>query len=428
MKQNKIFTPLNISYPIQKYSNLLIVGGIGGVLVAIIGIIITFKIKSDLAFSPIFGTGLFGIVGSLASLYAGLFLFRKVGLREGEQMRLYTEMLDHELTTINDLWEIIAIDNCIATYADNSSKIFLKCEKGYVISRPTGHDEIHRTKVEQFMKYLLDKGYYIDYYNWRDRNANTAPLDALEGRLANNPNSFLRDYGNAAIKFCRQLESECTDSEIEYFVICSRNPNASVYLESSVEAAAELLQGSLYEDIQICDIDGIIEFLEEINKIKGINVSEMLSGNVVKTEQKVVHVLKVIGATTNVDTTTDRNEEEELAYQQFLLEFQQMEETRKSSKPKRNLAQTRRDGLKPIPLDGNNIVEDTPIPIPSDIPTPIPITSDMPTPVDTLVETDDEDNDDLSLDEIAEMLGVKSEIHNTEDDDLLEDDELLEDD
>jgi hypothetical protein len=62
------------------------------------------------------------------------------------------------------------------------------------------------------------------------------------------------------------------------------------------------------------------------------------------------------------------------------------------------------------------------------MPTPIPITSDMPTPVDTPVETDDEDNGDLSLDEIAEMLGVKSEIHNTEDGDLLEDDELLEDD
>lgn len=466
MKQNKIFTPLNISYPIQKYSNFLVIGIIGGVAVFAIGLIITFKIKSDLAFSPIFGSTLFLIAGVLISLYAGLFIFRKIGIREREQMRLYNEMIDHELTTINDLWEIIAFDNCLATFADNSSKIFLRCEKGYVISRPPDHDALHREKVEHFLKYLLDKGYYIDYYNWRDRNANTEPLDDLEDVLNSNPNDFLREYGNAVIKFCRQLEYECTDSEVEYFVIASRDPNLSAYLESSVEAAAEILQGSLYEDIRICDIDGIIEFLEEVNKIKGINVSEMLSGNVVKTSQKVVQVIKVIGATSEINDNEERNDTEEADYQQFLQEYQQLEATRKeASKQRRNLAHQNRDGLKPMPIGGNNIVADIPIPITDDTPvpviddTPIPVVDDTPVPITedtsapiaedtsapiaedtpTVVETepitDKEDDMDLTIDEIAEMLGMPtkdSAKKASEDshDDLLEDDddELLDDD
>lgn len=443
MKQNKIFTPLNISYPIQKYSNLLVVGGIGGILVFVVGLILTFKIKSDLAFSPIFGTTIFAVVGTLVSLYAGIFVFRKIGIREKEQMRLYREMIDHELTTINDLWEIIAFDNCVATFADNSSKVFLRCEKGYVISRPPEHDDLHREKVEHFLKYLLDKGYYVDYYNWRDRNANTEPLDDLEDSLNSNPNDFLREYGNAVIKFCRQLEYECTDSEVEYFVIASRDPNLSAYLESSVEAATETLQGSLYEDIRICDIDGIIEFLEEVNKIKGINVSEMLSGNVVKTDQKVVRVIKVIGATSEINNDEERTEAEEADYQQFLQEYQQLEATRKeSTKQRRNLAHQSREGLKPMPIGGDNIVADMPIPISDDMPMPIPVTDEaVPTPI-----TDDlnsipvqkstpsiVEDDDLSLDEIEEMLGlssrpVKENILTDDDDDVLDDDEELSED
>ena len=462
MKQDKIFTPLNISYPIQKYSNFLVFGAIAGILLSTVGIIITFKIKSDLAFSPIFGTNIFAIIGVLLSLYAGLFVFRKVGINERNQMRLYNEMIDHELTTINDLWEIIALDGCVATFADNSAKVFLRCEKGYMVSRPAEHDRLHKEKVTHFLKFLLDKNYYIDYYNWRDRDANTAPLDDLEDKLNSNPNEFLRNYGNSVIKFCRELEYQCTDSEVEYFVIASRDPNLSAYLESSVEAATEYLQGSLYEDIQICDIDGIIEFIEQINKIKGINVSEMLSGNVIKTDQKVVRVIKVIGATSEINDKEERNTEEEAEYQKFIQEYEQLEQSRKeSTKQRKNLAhQNRQSSLKPIPVGGNNIVtsDDIPIPVADDMPMPVPVNDDMPMPVpvnddipmpiadteefdrETKIEdTEISDDEIIGMDEPKEMIthvddyteDVENDILDDDDEELIEDDdddELIEDD
>lgn len=423
MKQDKLFTPLNISYPIQKYSNSLIIGGIVGVVISIIGIIITFKIKSDLAFSPIFGTSIFAVIGIFLSLYIGLFAFRKIG-GERNQMRLYNDMIEHELTTINDLWEIIALDGCVATFADNSAKVFLKCERGYVIGRSTDHNKLHKEKVMQFLKFLLSKGYYIDYYNWRDRDANTVPLDDLEDKLNSNPNEFLRNYGNSVIKFCRELEYQCTDSEVEYFVIASRDPNLSAYLESSVEAAAEYLQGSLYEDIQICDIDGIIEFIELTNKIKGVNVSEMLSGNVIKTDQKVVRVIKVIGATSEINATEERNLEEEAEYQKFLQEYEQLEQLRKeSSKQRKNLAhQNRQSVLKPVPIDGNNIITANDVPVPINSNVPIPVSGEVNNAVPILEKSE------IDFTIINNTLGDNESINDDGDEEIFDDDEEIFDD
>lgn len=411
MKKKKVFTPLNISYPIQKYSNSLVVGGLLGLVVIAVGLIITIKIKNDLAFSPIFGTPIFSFVGVALTIYAGVFVFRKLGLREGEQMRLYREMLDHELTTINDLWEIIAIDENVATFADDSSKIFLRCEKGYLISRPGTHFETHQVNVQHFLKHLLDKGYYVDYYNMRNRDANTEPLVSLEEDLNSNPNSFLRDYGNSVIKFCRELEYQCTESEIEYYVITSRDPNLSVYLESSVETAVEYLQGSLYTDVQICDVNGIVDFLELFNKISGINVTDMLAGNVVKTDQMVVKVLKVLGANSNKTSTGTMTSEEQEEYDQFLEEynaFEQSMQDAKKRKKKKNanmVKQSSKSPLKPVPIDaGNNIVA------PIDMTKAVPV---MPSPV-----IDDED----------EILDDDEVIKDINDDDEILDDEVIEND
>lgn len=429
--KKSVFTPLNISYPIQRYSNFLFIGVLAAVIVAAIGIIIVLKVSIDMMFSPIFGSPLFKIIGIFLSLYAGLFVFRKIGLRERELMRLYDEMIDHEITTINDLWDIIAVDGNVATYMDNSCKIFLKCEKGYVISRPAEHMEQHYKCIEAFLKFLLDKGYYIDYYNWHDRDANTAPLMDLEDKLNSNPNRFLRDYGNSVIKYCRNLEYQCTDSEVEYFIISSRDANMSAFLESSVEAATEYLQGSLYEDIRICDIDDIVEYIELINKIQGINVSEMLSNNALKTTQRVVQVIKIFGAERNIDTTEDANvlkEDEE--YQQFLNVYDQVGQS-KRSKSKKNLAKKDiQSDLKPIPIDTDNVITESDIPILMEEYTEPELSAEDDTvdinPSTAYIEDDDiefitTDSDDELLDDDILDNSSEDELLDDDDDELLDD-------
>lgn len=360
MKDKKIFTPLNISYVIQKYSNRLILGGLLSIIIFVAGLIVVMKMHSDLAFSPIFGSTIFVVLALLFVLYFTIFVFRKVGLQEGEKLRLYKEMLDHESTTINDLWDVMTVDNNLFTFADDSAKIFLRCEKGYLVSRPKKHQEIHQRCVEQFLKSLLDKGYYIDYYNWRNRDANTAPLDDLEDKLRSNPNKFLKEYGSATIKFCRELEYGCTDSEVEYFIITSRDPHLSPYLESSVEASVECLQGSLYEDVRICGINEFVKFVEEFHKISGINVNALMSGNMLNTEQEVVKIIKVYGLKPKENVPQQSNEDAEL-YEKFLAEFNELEQQSKESlKRKKNSNLVKRNGtpvVKPNAITPNKITQ-----------------------------------------------------------------------
>ena len=410
MKKSKVFTPLNLSFSIQKYSNSLIIGIALGVIVLTIGIIITVKASVDLMFSPIFGSGWFKAFGFFVSFYVALFIFRKVGLREHELTRLYNEMIDHEITTINDLWDILSLDGAVATYADNSCKVFLRCEKGFVISRPEQHREQHYKALEQFLKFLLDKGYSIDYYNYRDRNANTEPLANLEDRLNSNPNRFLRDYGNSVIKYCRNLEYQCSDSEIEYFVITSRDQNMSAYLEASVESATEFLQGSLYEDIRICGMDDIVEFIELINRIKGINIQEMLTSNALRTTQKVINVIKVFGANDSIDDSNsiesgyvDDNDE----LNEMLELLNTIEEDKRKSR-KRNLARKRAESdIKPVSPTANNIISEDDIPIPiEDDAMPMPITDDDVMPVPMPIE--DDDTDELLDDELSDVSNDES--------------------
>lgn len=383
MKDKKIFTPLNISYAIQKYSNRLIVGGLLSIVIFVIGLIVVMKIHSDLAFSPIFGSAIFAVLGLLLVLYFTIFVFRKIGLQEGEKLRLYKEMLDHESTTINDLWDVMTIDNNLFTFADDSAKIFLRCEKGYLVSRPKKHQEIHQKCVEQFLKSLLDKGYYIDYYNWRNRDANTAPLDDLEDKLRTNPNKFLKEYGSATIKFCRELEYGCTDSEVEYFIITSRDPHLSPYLESSVEASVECLQGSLYEDVRICGINEFVTFVEEFHKISGININALMSGNMLNTEQEVVKIIKVYGLKHKEDVQQQSNEDEDL-YMKFLEEFNELEQQSKESlKRKKNSNLVKRNG---VPVSKPNAI------------TPTKVAQPKLKPIKKVVVEDKIDDDDLDLD------------------------------
>lgn len=367
MKKDRMFTPLNISYPIQKYSNALLIGVILALIIFVCGIIITFKVSNDMMFSPVFGSNLFKVIGVILSLWIALFVFRKIGLKEHELRRLYEEMIDHEITTINDLWDIIALDGPIATYQDDSCKIFIKCEKGYVVSRPPAHEEHHRKCFERFIGELFNRGYYVDYYNWHDRDGNTKPLEKLEEKLGSNPNNFLRNYGNSTIKFCRELSYSCTESEIEYFVVSCRDRNNAAYLESSVIAAVEHLQGSLYSDIRICEIDDIVEFLEEINKIQGININDMLTGNALKTNQKVVEILDIIGV---VDDDDESIEEDNIEDNEELQEFIAIMEEANAIRRKRGfgnlLSRNSTKDIKSRPNNANNIIDMSSVPIPID--------------------------------------------------------------
>lgn len=323
--KDKQFMPLNISYAQKKVSDRRLIFTGLSLVIMVICIILVVKIHYDYPFSGILGSGLFLYGGVGASMYFGIFLIRKLAFQERELMRLYKEMLAHEMTTINDLWEILAVEDDMARYYDDTTKIFLRCEKGYVIGREPKHEEMHRAKVRDFINHITTRGYFIDYYNWHNQDANTKPLDELEKKIRVNPNARLRAIGADLLKSCRELEYACEDSEIEYWVISADTARDAAYLRSTVESAAKILIGSLYTDVTICNLEGIVEAIEIIYKIKGINVNSLLSGQFETTTQRVVRVLRAIrdDVTETPDTSEDEN------YNKFLEMLEEADNRRK---------------------------------------------------------------------------------------------------
>ena len=227
------------------------------------------------------------------------------------------------------------------------------------------------------------------------------------------------------------MEYECTDSQIDYFMIESRDQELSTHLQESVLAAVECLKGSLYEDIRLCDIGDIVDFIELLYKIQGVNVNEMLLGNALKTEQVVVTVLRVYGYDEDEDSddlnedknnSDESNPEEDEAYLEFMKELEEDTSTKKS-KSKRNLAnkngnqKTRKHAVS----DTYEDAEDIPILIDDEDDTPVPVDDDTPVPVD-----DDDDEDNNTVDMIENNYNDKKS--ESDDDELLDDDDTLLDD
>lgn len=427
-KDEGIFMPLNISYVQKRDTDRKVVFGIISLGIFIVGVIIALSISNSFMFSPILGSKPFLIIMILIAFYIATLFLRKFVFKEKELMRLYAEMLEHEITTLNNIWEIFIIENNVASFYDSSSKVFLKCESGFTVSRPPNHESQHRDKVRDFIAYLTKRGYSIDYYNYKNRDANVAPLDNTEKLIRRNKNKVLQDYGATLLKKCRTLGSVCEESKVEYWVVTAPDVGSSAYLEASVEVAASILQGSVYTNIQICGESDIVEFLELVFKIKGINITEMTSGQLIETSQKIIRIVKTYASKDMVDTNEGTDEASLVDFQAYLAGLEQeRKESEKESKGKNpNLAQVQRKTLIPAPIVDKELgIEVVPVLLEDDSPeeSVMPISIDYgenefitPTPLD------EDDEDELPL-----PIPMEDEENiNTQDDE--EDISLLDDD
>lgn len=370
------FTPLNISYTIPKYSNRMLLGTVLSIIVIGVGVIGVSKINSEMSFNVIFGSKAFKIIGIIAVIYLASFIFRKISLNENAKLKEYIEMIDHELTTVEDLWDISAIDGNLISYTSGSYKVYIRCQKGYVVSREPSHREEHYRRLSRFLRVLLNQGFYIEYYSYRDGDSNLEPLFEIEKNLKNSKNDALTAYGNATIKFCRRLQNQCNKSEIEYFGVECRDLNYSSKLIDIVTAAiTDYLSGSLYTDIRLCDVSDITEMITKIHKVRGVNVRDMMLGQSLKTQQQVVKILDVYYNKNDINKEEKISSEAELTddAKRFIDEINQiMSET---SKKNRNLSNKNTGKLlgKRNADDADNVIGEEDMPI--------------------LVEEDDDDED-----------------------------------
>jgi hypothetical protein len=159
--------------------------------------------------------------------------------------------------------------------------------------------------------------------------ANSKPLEDLERRLNTNENIRLQEIGNELLKECRELEYGEESSTVEYFVISTQSLGDAAYMEAVILTAVEALRGSLYTDVKLCDANDVIEAVQTIYKIKGININNLLNTQTNDFRYKVVNILDTI--TDNSSTETEDQHQSD--YEEFMREYAEVCEV----KPQKNL-------------------------------------------------------------------------------------------
>ena len=320
-----VFMPLNISYPIKKSGEKKLLMFIVCTVIFVLLLIIIAKVRSDFFFSSFIASPIFLILAIAASIYTYVILLMLLVFREPQQMKLYKELLMHEDGTISDLWEIHSMTNDICAYFNNTSKIFVKLEKGFTISRVPEHEKHHREAFKLFIRDISSRGYDIEYLNYHISDANTTPLESnYQVYVNNNKNEKLRKFGAELLREYRTLDN-IGSSTVEYIVVTAKTSEATAYLRSNVENACSYLEDSLYTDVKICDEQDMVEMLQVLHKVSGINLQELMDVNVSNISQQFVKIIKVIGADVSVEEAITQDDEDDFDEEEMERYIEELE-------------------------------------------------------------------------------------------------------
>lgn len=295
----KVFFPLNISYA-QKYtrSNRFFLIFIGVVL--LIGLeIAAIVIYSSNVYVNFLGTVPMLVAMLIVGFLIGMKLIRVIGIGERKVLKMYKEMVAHEITTIEDLWNINAIENKRIHCFDMSTRVIIKCNRGYTLNRPKDFMQEHTRRLAEFKGSLCNNEYDVNWFNLKIPNANDKPLKTTEENIRSLKNSKLKTIGNAYLRTLRSCITDKSTSVVDYFVISTKDPQLASHIMQAVETACQYLTDSWYSSIEVLDKSGIVEFTENLMKIKGINVNDLRFGKVGDEDCKVLKLLYFIDGDNN---------------------------------------------------------------------------------------------------------------------------------
>lgn len=282
MARKTQFFPINISHQqIVKGSNHMLRIFISAAIWIIL-FIISFAIYSANKFVSFFGTSIGLFVMCLIDFIAGGLIMRFLGMHELSIKKMVKERQVHEVTVMSDLWKINNSVDGLTYCLDNSTRVFIKCRRGYTINRPENFRDIHNASVARFEGYLLQLGYYLDWHNIYVPDGNIANLVYMENNLRKCKNAKLQELGAAILQNYRSNVSAKSASIYEFFIVSTYDLQmASVMLENIKTALGEL-DDSLYTDFEVLDNNGVIIFAgETLLKLRGINIESLKENQII---------------------------------------------------------------------------------------------------------------------------------------------------
>lgn len=289
---NKVFFPLNISYVQSQKKTSRILRIIFGVVVTIVLEIVAIVLYNKNQYLNIIGTVPALIFMLIVGLWIGTAFINLFGIEVLKVIKIYSEAKNHQITTIQDMYNVNTIENGKMYCYDQSVRMFIKCERGYILNRSEADFQDHQVALGQFLGTLLSNDYEVTLYNLCIENSNMEPLQNTERNLKNLVNPDLQKIGHDFIKYYRTCLGGMGKSIEDYYVVSAKDNNLQAHIQSVCSRAISILNSnSLYLDVHICDEQEIIQLNEQLLKIKGINAKELRFGGELTPNSNVVRLV-----------------------------------------------------------------------------------------------------------------------------------------
>ncbi len=290
----KSFMPMSVDYTepskFEKRLFILLVVIVAGVALSV-GL---FKIYDYNRYLNFFGSMPFYALGEVAIVLLALKVIRKFVIVEKDLIKSAENMKFHDNTDLQDLWEVASIDDQKIVMYDNSVRVLVKCQRGYVIGRPEGFEESHRQRFANFVGYLCNHDYNVDYYDCHVNDINEQFIANYEEKVNELESEALREVGNAYLKKCKFIESHNIFPTCEYFIVSTQNSSEFDYQRLSilndVKSAMEHLRGSQYIEYRICRKKEIVNFFEVVFSVSGINPKKLAGKGLDDMDELLVYV------------------------------------------------------------------------------------------------------------------------------------------
>ena len=276
------FFPINISHQqVVKGSNHMLRIFVSAGLWIIL-FIVSFSIYTANKFLNFFGSSIGLFLMCLASFLIGGVIMRFLGMHENSIKKMVKERQVHEVTVMSDLWKINNSVEGLTYCLDNSTRVFIKCRRGYTINRPENFRDIHNASVARFEGYLLQLGYYLDWHNIYVPDGNIANLVYMENNLRKCKNAKLQELGAAILQNYRSNVSAKSASIYEFFIVSTYDLQMASTMLENIKTALGELDNSLYTDFEILDNNGVIIFAgETLLKLRGINIESLKENQII---------------------------------------------------------------------------------------------------------------------------------------------------
>ena len=289
---NKVFFPLNISYVQSQKKTSRILRIIFGVVITIILEIVAIVLYNKNRYLNIIGTIPALIFMLIVGFWIGVLFINLFGIEVLKVIKIYNEAKDHQITTIQDMYNVNTIEKGKMYCYDQSVRMFIKCERGYILNRSEADFQDHQVALGQFLGTLLSNDYEVTLYNLCIENSNMEPLQNTERNLKNLVNPDLQKIGHDFIKYYRTCLGGMGKSIEDYYVVSAKDNNLQAHIQSVCSRAINILKSnSLYLDVHICDEQEIIQLNEQLLKIKGINAKELRFGGELTPNSNVVRLV-----------------------------------------------------------------------------------------------------------------------------------------